>query len=164
MVPRYPSQAKGKQFQRMQLCRLRTFLRSTPRARMCKSDLDEVDYRGRRVPNRWTVFAIQNNVAIRHSVRGLGRLSPRSSGVFRCRATRIPATMASTRLRPSSIRISPFVRYSLAPHFDPAQYLKKSHSDRAAQGMIPPIRPRYWIELISSFTKWSIFVTIGGNL
>src|SRR5579872_6823688 len=45
--------------------------------------------------------------AIKHSVRGLGRLSPRSSGVFRCRATRIPATMASTRLRPSSIRNSP---------------------------------------------------------
>ena len=43
--------------------------------------------------------------AIRHSVRGLGRLSPRSSGVFRCRATRISATMASTRLRPSSIFI-----------------------------------------------------------
>ncbi len=45
---------------------------------------------------------------IRYSVRGLGRLSPRSAGVFKCRATRIPATMASTRFRPSSIlRCSP---------------------------------------------------------
>jgi hypothetical protein len=35
--------------------------------------------------------------------RGLGRLSNRSSVVFRCRATRIPATIASTRLRPSSM-------------------------------------------------------------
>jgi hypothetical protein len=33
--------------------------------------------------------------------------------------------MASTRLRPSSIPYSPFVRFSLAPHFDPAQYLKR---------------------------------------
>jgi hypothetical protein len=71
--------------------------------------------------------------AIRHSVRGLGRLSPRSSGVLRCRATRIPATMASTRLRPSSILDSPFVRFSLAPHFDPAQYLKTSRIARGGR-------------------------------
>ena len=37
------------------------------------------------------------------SVLGLGLESNRSSAVFRCRATSIPATMASTRLRPSSI-------------------------------------------------------------
>ena len=41
----------------------------------------------------------------RFSVRGLGRLLSRSSGVFRCRATRIPATMANTLLRPSSISL-----------------------------------------------------------
>jgi hypothetical protein len=71
--------------------------------------------------------------AMRLSVLGLGRLSPRSSGVLRCRATRIPATMASTRLRPSSILNSPFVRFSLAPHFDPAQYLKTSRTARGGR-------------------------------
>jgi hypothetical protein len=52
--------------------------------------------------------------ATKYSVLGLGFESRRSSAVFKCRVTRIPATMASTRLRPSSIRdivlCSPFVR------------------------------------------------------
>jgi hypothetical protein len=39
--------------------------------------------------------------AINDSVLGLGRDSCRSSGFFRCRATKIPATMAKTRFRPS---------------------------------------------------------------
>ncbi len=37
------------------------------------------------------------------SVRGLERLSNRSSVVLRCRATRMPAIIPNTRLRPSSI-------------------------------------------------------------
>lgn len=44
--------------------------------------------------------------AISDSVRGLGRLSCKSSVFFRCRATSIPATMANTRFLPSSIRLS----------------------------------------------------------
>jgi hypothetical protein len=65
---------------------------------------------------------------VRLSVRGPGGLPLRSSGVFRCRSTRIPATMGSTRFRPSP-SYSPFVRFSLAAHFD----LKTSHSDRESQ-------------------------------
>src|ERR1017187_7979246 len=42
--------------------------------------------------------------ATKDSVLGLGLESKRSSVVFRWRATRIPATIASTRLRPSSMR------------------------------------------------------------
>src|ERR1035438_5411077 len=57
----------------------------------------------------WTALAIND------SVLGLGRDSCRSSGFFRCRATKIPATMAKTRFRPSSIWImlaySLFIRY-----------------------------------------------------
>ena len=53
-------------------------------------------------------------LAINDSVLGLGFESIRSSMVFRCRATRIPATIASTRLRPSStsaiLTLSSFVR------------------------------------------------------
>jgi hypothetical protein len=45
----------------------------------------------------WTAAATSD------SVLGLERLSNRSSVVFKCRATRIPATISSTRLRPSSI-------------------------------------------------------------
>jgi hypothetical protein len=48
-------------------------------------------------PAHWTAAATSD------SVLGLERLSNKSSVVFRCRATRIPATIASTRLRPSSI-------------------------------------------------------------
>jgi len=48
----------------------------------------------------WTALAISD------SVLGLGRDSWRSSGFFRCFATRMPATMAKTRLRPSSIGLS----------------------------------------------------------
>ena len=58
----------------------------------------------------WTALAIND------SVLGLGRDSCRSSGFFRWRATRIPATMAKTRFRPSSMWIiladSLFVRYN----------------------------------------------------
>jgi hypothetical protein len=46
----------------------------------------------------WTAAATSD------SVLRLERLSNRSSVVFGCRATRIPATIASTRLRPSSMR------------------------------------------------------------
>lgn len=49
------------------------------------------------------------------SVLGLDLVSKRSSVIFRCRATRISATIASTRLRPSSmlkiVPVSLFVRY-----------------------------------------------------
>jgi hypothetical protein len=58
----------------------------------------------------WTALAIND------SVLGLGRDSCRSSGFFRCRATKIAAAIAKTRFRPSSMRTmlaySPFVRYS----------------------------------------------------
>src|SRR6266851_4520197 len=47
----------------------------------------------------WTALAIKD------SVLGLGRDSCRSSGFLRCLATRMPATMAKTRLRPSSMWI-----------------------------------------------------------
>ena len=59
----------------------------------------------------WTALAIND------SVLGLGRDSCRSSGFFRCRATKIAAAMAKTRFRPSSMWImlaySLFVRSSL---------------------------------------------------
>jgi hypothetical protein len=41
--------------------------------------------------------------------------------------------MASPRFRAFSHYNSPFVRFSVAPHFEPAQYLKTSHSDRESQ-------------------------------
>src|SRR5216683_1410553 len=53
----------------------------------------------------WTALAIKD------SVLGLGRDSCRSSGFLRCLATRMPATMAKTRLRPSSMWIR--LAYSL---------------------------------------------------
>jgi hypothetical protein len=41
---------------------------------------------------------------------------------------------------------SPFIRYSLAPQSDPAQYLKTSHSDREAQVKVARVemRRRRW--------------------
>src|SRR5271166_515478 len=54
--------------------------------------------------------------ATRDSVLGLGFESKRSSVVFKWRATSIPATIASTRLRPSStgdrVSYSLFLRHS----------------------------------------------------
>ena len=59
----------------------------------------------------WTALAIND------SVLELGRDSCRSSGFFRCRATKIAAAMAKTRFRPSSMWIvlaySLFVRNSV---------------------------------------------------
>src|ERR1700730_1925180 len=48
------------------------------------------------------------------SVRGLPRLSKRSSVVLRCLATKIPATIASTLFLPSSIRASYTLRLLFA--------------------------------------------------
>jgi len=49
-------------------------------------------------------------VVIIASVRGLPYEPPnKSSAVLKCRATRILTTIASTRLRPSSMRVSDFV-------------------------------------------------------
>src|SRR5271157_3130131 len=52
--------------------------------------------------------------ATRDSVLGLGFESKRSSVVFKWRATRIPATIASTRLRPSSMNPAYHIRFLFA--------------------------------------------------
>src|SRR5271157_3374418 len=52
--------------------------------------------------------------ATRDSVLGLGFESKRSSVVFKWRATRIPATIASTRLRPSSMNAAYHIRFLFA--------------------------------------------------
>jgi hypothetical protein len=60
--------------------------------------------------------------------------------------------MDSTRLRPPPHLDSSFVRFSLAPHFDPRNIGKHLRRSRiAGEGYDDPgIRPEYWIELITT--------------
>jgi hypothetical protein len=80
--------------------------------------------------------------AIMHSVRGLDSSPPDAQ------ASLDAALPGSRPLWPARVyglhpcQDSPFVRYSLAPHSDSAQYLKTSHSDRKAQVKVARVEMR----------------------
>src|SRR5438128_1022839 len=90
------------------------------------------------------------------SVLGLGLESNRSSAVFRCRATRIPATIASTRLRPSSIPT--FYRFRLLfvysePGFPTVKIASRvSGSTRSRRGAVTETLRRF-----QQAFDWSVF-------
>src|SRR5271166_2186031 len=71
--------------------------------------------------------------ATRDSVLGLGLESKRSSVVFKWRATRIPATIASTRLRPSSMNAAYHIRFLFA-------YYKLRMRSKYAEGVSGPFQ------------------------